>query len=46
MSDNNSIAVIDKKTINNARDILKGVTEQHTEVSSIETPKAYVYKKQ
>tara|TARA_R100001480_G_scaffold47260_1_gene60317 strand:+ start:361 stop:981 length:621 start_codon:yes stop_codon:yes gene_type:complete len=45
MSENNSIAVIDKKTVNNARDILKGVTEQHTEVSSIETPKAYVYKK-
>jgi len=45
MRDNNSIAVIDKKTVDNAKDILKGVTEQHTKVSSIKTPKAYVYKK-
>ena len=46
MSENNSLTVIDKKTVTNAQQILKGVTEQHTKVSQIETPKAYVYKKQ
>ena len=46
MSENNSLTVIDKKTVTNAQEILKGVTEQHTKVSQIETPKAYVYKKQ
>ena len=46
MSENNSIAVIDKKTITNAQEILKNVAKEHTEISQIETPKAYVYKQQ
>ena len=46
MSENNSIAIIDKQTVTNAQEILKDVTKQHTKVSQIETPKAYVYKKQ
>ena len=46
MSENNSLAVIDKKTVNNAQEILKGVTKEHTTISQIETPKAYVYKQQ
>jgi len=46
MNENNSIAIIDKQTVTNAQEILKDVTKQHTKVSQIETPKAYVYKKQ
>ena len=46
MSENNSLAVIDKKTVTNAQEILKGVTKEHTQISQIETPKAYVYKQQ
>ena len=46
MSENNSLAVIDKKTVTNAQEILKGVTKEHTVISQIETPKAYVYKQQ
>ena len=46
MNENNSIAIIDKQTVTNAQEILKDVTKQHAKVSQIETPKAYVYKKQ
>lgn len=46
MNENNSIAIIDKQTVTNAQEILKDVTKQHSKVSQIETPKAYVYKKQ
>tara|TARA_Y100001938_G_scaffold135873_1_gene198026 strand:+ start:326 stop:940 length:615 start_codon:yes stop_codon:yes gene_type:complete len=46
MSENNSLAVIDKKTVTNAQEILKDVTKEHTIISQIETPKAYVYKQQ
>jgi hypothetical protein len=45
MSENNSIALIDKTSVNNAKEILKEVTKQHVKVSQIETPKPYVYKK-
>ena len=46
MKENNSIALIDKKSITNAKDILKDVTKEHSEISQIKTPKAYVYKQQ
>jgi len=46
MNENNSLAVIDKKTVTNAQEILKDVTKEHTVISQIETPKAYVYKQQ
>ena len=49
MSKNNSLMVLDNGLQGSSKDIqeaLKSITDRHTEISNIETPKAYQYKKQ
>ena len=49
MSKNNSLMVLDNGLSGNPKDIqeaLKTITDRHTEISNIKTPKAYQYKKQ
>ena len=49
MSKDNSLMVLDNGLHGNPKDIqeaLKSITDRHTEISNIETPKAYQYKKQ
>ena len=49
MSKDNSLMVLDNGLHGSPKDIqeaLKSITDRHTEISNIETPKAYQYKKQ
>ena len=49
MSKDNSLMVLDNGLHGNPKDIqeaLKSITDRHREISNIETPKAYQYKKQ
>ena len=49
MSKDNSLMVLDNGLHGNPKDIqeaLKSITDRHSEISNIETPKAYQYKKQ
>jgi len=49
MSKNNSLIVLDNELTGNSKDVqeaLQIITDRHTEIANIETPKAYQYKKQ